>query len=345
MSDRETPIELQGVEARVTEALSAKVPADVAARHEALLLSKIRQADRSADATVVTLPVRSPGRIRTLAVLAAALVLVVGTSAVAFAADPSGPGDPLYGLDRALERVQLAASRDPGSRASTHLELAAERLREADKARSGRLALEAVRDAAKSFDLALAESTTGLGTDEGRLREHVLAAISKHIDRLQAVRAKLEASSASPKALFAIDRAIANGSKAAEAQARAGNSGPGSDKPGDTVSEPGAQPTDDGSGQGNSGSGNQGQGNQGQGNSGSGNQGQGNSGSGNQGQGNSGSGEGAPQGSPGAQGTEGRSSGRGSGGGGPSFEDDDQDSSSGRGRGRSDAGSSGGDDD
>lgn len=53
---------------------------------------------------------RSAGRgVRRLATLAAAGAILLATSGIALAANGSSPGDSLYGLDRALERVGLGA--------------------------------------------------------------------------------------------------------------------------------------------------------------------------------------------------------------------------------------------
>jgi hypothetical protein len=46
---------------------------------------------------------------RRIAVALAAAILMIGTSSVAIAADGANPGDALYGLDRALERIGIGA--------------------------------------------------------------------------------------------------------------------------------------------------------------------------------------------------------------------------------------------
>ena len=89
-------------------------------------------AHRSQDRPAITAPtatVRLRLRHR-VATVAAAITLVLGSGAgVAIAADGAAPGDALYGLDRALERIGLGGGG------------AAERLQEAaDLARAGQLA-------------------------------------------------------------------------------------------------------------------------------------------------------------------------------------------------------------
>lgn len=57
--------------------------------------------------------------------------LIAGGGAVV-AADDAVPGDALYGLDQALESVQLGATQNPAARANLQKKLATERLQEAD---------------------------------------------------------------------------------------------------------------------------------------------------------------------------------------------------------------------
>lgn len=74
------------------------------------------------------------------AVAAMSVVMVVGMTGVAAAADSAAPGDPLYGLDRALERIGIGA----GS--------AGERLEEADHLLTEGQTLQALEHAAEAVD-------------------------------------------------------------------------------------------------------------------------------------------------------------------------------------------------
>lgn len=58
--------------------------------------------------------------------------LLAGGGAV-YAADDAVPGDVLYGLDQAMESVQLGLTHNPAARADLQRQLAAERLSEADQ--------------------------------------------------------------------------------------------------------------------------------------------------------------------------------------------------------------------
>ncbi len=58
------------------------------------------------------------------------LALTAITGGVVYASDEAEPGDPLYGLDRAVEQLSLALTTNPESAAQFHLELAVERLEE-----------------------------------------------------------------------------------------------------------------------------------------------------------------------------------------------------------------------
>ena len=74
------------------------------------------------------------------AVATLSLLMVVGMTGVAAAADSAAPGDPLYGLDRALERIGIGA----GS--------AVERLEEADQLLTEGQTLQALEHATEALD-------------------------------------------------------------------------------------------------------------------------------------------------------------------------------------------------
>ena len=74
------------------------------------------------------------------AMAARSVVMVVGIAGVAAAADSATPGEPLYGLDRALERIGIGAGG------------AAERLDEADQLLTDGKTLQALEHAAEAVD-------------------------------------------------------------------------------------------------------------------------------------------------------------------------------------------------
>ncbi len=68
------------------------------------------------------------------AVIAAiVLALVVGTGGVIYAADAAGPGDPLYGIDQAVESARLGLTHRPEAVMELLISLADERLLEAEE--------------------------------------------------------------------------------------------------------------------------------------------------------------------------------------------------------------------
>lgn len=96
---------------------------------------------------------------RRVAVALAAAILMIGTSSVAIAADSATPGDALYGLDRALERIGIGAGK------------AEERISEAD-------ALAAAGHTEAAFAL-LGESLEEL---EARDDEDAVDKVERHLE-------------------------------------------------------------------------------------------------------------------------------------------------------------------
>jgi hypothetical protein len=197
------------------------VPEDLALRHLARL------------ATVRTAPVvpMRRGR-RTLRTTAAGLVVgatLVSGAGVA-AAGGAQPGDALYGVKTARERLQLSLSRPGESRARLELKLARTRLGEAAgllrHGKSGR-AIETLARA----DAALASAGAHGGAD-------VDAEVASELDhRVEVLSGLLDGglpATASDAAREALDRAIARGGRHRSAGA------PGRDKPG----KPDVRPTD-----------------------------------------------------------------------------------------------------
>ena len=69
--------------------------------------------------------------LRLVAAITIVMALVAGTGGVAYAADRAVPGDPLYGLDQAVESVRLNLTSDPLATSGLLLAFAEERLLEA----------------------------------------------------------------------------------------------------------------------------------------------------------------------------------------------------------------------
>lgn len=193
------------LEALLRDALLEPLPADTARRHEELL--------RAAAAGAVPMVPRASRTWRRVAVVALAATMAIGASAVgALAADKAVPGDTLYGLDRAIERLELAMARSPEAKASRHLELAGERLdelkileRRGHDDRVPKLADEV----GSSDDAALAAAQAVDGDHAGDVRSRVEERVAKHAADLIGVRNRLEASGrASQAALDALQRVI-----------------------------------------------------------------------------------------------------------------------------------------
>jgi hypothetical protein len=76
---------------------------------------------------------RRPMMLNVFAAIAIVMAMVAGTGGVAYAADGAVPGDPLYGIDQAMESAQLSLTNDPQATMGLLLALADERLLEAEK--------------------------------------------------------------------------------------------------------------------------------------------------------------------------------------------------------------------
>lgn len=211
------PEEFPELSQRLSEALAAKVPADVRAVHEA------RLRDLAATSQVRLNTGAAPSRARLMVVLAATMVLVMGTSALAFAADEATPGDPLYGLDRAMETVQRTAARTPASLSEVLLRQADERVLEAETSRTnGRVqAVAELGGLALSTDNEAATvASTVSGADGVALVNKVEARREEHVRRLRDVRDKLQSGPASSRAVEALNSVIAKSEAKATGKAK-----------------------------------------------------------------------------------------------------------------------------
>jgi uncharacterized protein DUF5667 len=165
-------------------ALVRSVPMDVAREH----LSTLRE-DRARD--VIALPVaRRRGLRLAAAFVAAAMLLVVGAGSAVAASSDAQPGDPLYGVKRAVERVSLALHRDPVGRAALHLQFAEIRLHEIQlMVSNSEDPVDLVDDLNAELNGAEEDAlhAVALGLDSDALLAHVQEMIAKHIAVLNGV--------------------------------------------------------------------------------------------------------------------------------------------------------------
>jgi len=172
-------------------------------------------------------PTRRRGIRFAVVALVGAIVLMLGAGAATAASANAIPGDPLYGVKRAVERVSLALHRDAAGRSAVHLRFAQERLDEIHILVARHLdatgiiaAFNAELNAAEQD----AEKAVALGQDSDALLAHVQEMIAKHIVVLNEVLGKVPA-----QAKDAIQRAIDNAQKAeTKAQHGRGTGGQGS---------------------------------------------------------------------------------------------------------------------
>jgi hypothetical protein len=118
--------------------------------------------------------------------LATLILLITLATGGVYAADAAGPGDILYGLDRAIDQVKLIFISDPDIVASTRLMYAAERLEEA----KNRIEIEDVDSALialKSYDHEIDKLAQLLASSEGLDRERLSAMIDETLAIHQAI--------------------------------------------------------------------------------------------------------------------------------------------------------------
>lgn len=198
--------------ARAREALIEAIPAELEARHVALM---------AAGGTVTPIARKQPStrrRMAMVAIAAAFSVLLMGGSAVAASGDAL-PGDVLYGVKRAAERVDLALRRSPAAKAHLHLTFANRRLAELgallDRQRAGEIVDVAAAMRAYREEVAHVESDAAkaaLGRDFDALLTQIIDNLQKHVDRLTYLRDN----QVPEQARDAVQRAIDNAEKAKE---------------------------------------------------------------------------------------------------------------------------------
>jgi hypothetical protein len=227
--------------ARVRAAYSEALSDELAARHLALL----------AGGTTVAPASWKQWRARralTIAAAAALSVVLLGGSAVA-ASSSALPGDPLYGIKRAAERLDLAVHGNAGAQARLHLSFAERRLTELsallERRKSGEsvdigAAMSAYRDEVAHVQSDAAEAA--LGADYDALLAQILGHLQQHVDRLN----YLLDNTVPDQARDAIQRAIDNAQTAGDNIGRGHGKGHGkpndvapSTSPGQSGSAPG----------------------------------------------------------------------------------------------------------
>lgn len=214
-------------------ALSKSLPSGVVQAHLAAL-----RADRARNVMVIP-PIRGRGLRMAAASVAAGIVLVMGAGSAVAASASSLPGDALYGVKKAVERISLAMHRDPVGRVALHLQFAATRLSEVKAVlATGGDPSEAVDGLTAALDDAEQEALHAIGKDSGALLAHVEEMISKHIATLTEVLGRVP-----DQAKDAIQRAIDNAEKAKANVQKGKNKDTG--KP-DDVGPPAAPPANGG---------------------------------------------------------------------------------------------------
>lgn len=113
-----------------------------------------------------------------LIILAAVGITGVGTTV---AANNSVPGDPLFGLDKAIEEVQVSLATNDETQAKIKLEIAKERLNELETLESTN---RAVDPAVTEAQLAISDATTTLSTVETKFKENKITLKSTDLQAL-----------------------------------------------------------------------------------------------------------------------------------------------------------------
>lgn len=186
--------------------LSRSVPSEIAGDHLAAL-----RIDRASNVVIVPAVGRRGLRMTAIS-LVTGIALVLGAGSAVAASASALPGDALYGVKRAAERISLAMHREPVGRVALQLRLASIRMSEvrALVAAGGdpSQAIDGLDDALEGAELDALDAIA-LGVDSDALLAHVQEMISKHIAVLNDVLAKVP-----DQAKDAIQHAIDNAEKA-----------------------------------------------------------------------------------------------------------------------------------
>lgn len=208
----------------------------------ALRLSAPTLAPTLAPALAPTAAPRLPGRrgARRLQVLLAATIVLLLTLGGSLTASASSlPGDALYPVKRAVERVALAVERDPAQKADRHLLYAERRLSELatllQRRRSGEQIDVGAAMSAYRSEVAGAENSLRSAAASDKQIAKLQARLDAHVTKLEA----LAASKNNPRAAEAIRRAIDKAERAAERLAEKKANKPGKGERGRSSEAPG----------------------------------------------------------------------------------------------------------
>lgn len=91
-----------------------------------------------------------------IGIVVAIVLSFIFTTGSALAADSAGPGDLLYGIDLAFEQIRLELTTEEGKIVEFELEIAAERLEEAEHEYEAEADPDEINIALNSFDEAIA---------------------------------------------------------------------------------------------------------------------------------------------------------------------------------------------
>jgi hypothetical protein len=212
------------------------MPSEAAHDHLAAL-----RADRASNVVIVP-AVRRRGLRMAAVSLVTGIALVLGAGSAVAASASALPGDALYGVKRAAEKISLAMHRDPVGRIALQLQFASIRMSEVKALiAAGGDAGEAIDGLADALDGAELDAlhAIALGKDSAALLAHVQEMISKHIAVLNEVLAKVpdQAKDAIQKAIDNAEKAKANVQKGKAKGNPAG--GPPTTPPGNSGTPPG----------------------------------------------------------------------------------------------------------
>ena len=228
--------------------LSRSLPSEVAHDHLVAL-----RTDRASNVVIVP-AVRHRGVRMGAISLVTGIALVLGAGSAVAASASALPGDALYGVKRAAERISLAMHRDPVGRIALQLQHASIRLSEVEAliAAGGdpSEAIEGLEDALDGAELD-ALNAIALGKDSEALLAHVQEMISKHISVLNDVLGKVpdQAKDAIQNAIDNAEKAKANVQRGKDKSQGNPAGGPPTSPPGNSGNAPG--PGDKGTGKSN----------------------------------------------------------------------------------------------
>ncbi|MEX2557979.1 MAG: DUF5667 domain-containing protein [Actinomycetota bacterium] len=220
--------------------LSRSLPSEVAHDHLVAL-----RTDRASNVVIVP-AVRHRGVRMGAISLVTGIALVLGAGSAVAASASALPGDALYGVKRAAERISLAMHREPIGRIALQLRFASIRMSEVEDliAAGGDPtdAIEGLEDALDGAELD-ALHAIALGKDSDALLAHVQEMISKHIAVLNDVLARVpdQAKDAIQKAIDNAEKAKANVQQGKENPEGDPGGGPPTTPPGNSGSVPGSQ--------------------------------------------------------------------------------------------------------